>query len=316
MSSSQEINQSRYNHIYIIGNGVIGKALAVALTLNGKNVTIIRGSIAEAADLRESISVDTGDQILKADITISTLNQHKQLDGLILLTNKSFGNEQLANKLKDKALSTPVIFLQNGLNIENSFIEAGFTQLYRCVLFATSQSAIEGANVRFRQVAASPVGTILGSDEVLEKIVEEINTSFFSFRTESNIQTVIWKKAITNCVFNSVCPLLEIDNGVFHRNEMALEIAKTVIKECIAVAHKNGISLTENEVLQNVLSISKMSDGQKISTYQDILAGRETEIETLNLAVARMASASGKVEVPATALLGQLTKLKAELFKR
>lgn len=42
-------------------------------------------------------------------------------------------------------------------------------------------------------------------------------------------------------------------------------------------------------MLQNVLAISKMSDGQKISTYQDILNKRETEIETLNLAVAKAA---------------------------
>lgn len=33
------------DHIYIIGNGVIGKALAVALILNGRKVTILRGSV-------------------------------------------------------------------------------------------------------------------------------------------------------------------------------------------------------------------------------------------------------------------------------
>jgi 2-dehydropantoate 2-reductase len=88
---------------------------------------------------------------------------------------------------------------------------------------------------------------------------------------EENIQILIWKKVITNCVFNSICPLLEIDNGVFHRNAAALEIGKKVIGECIEVADANGIALTTDDVLQNVLTISKMSDGQKISTYQDIL---------------------------------------------
>ena len=301
--------------IYIIGNGVIGKALAVALTLSEKKVTILRGSVDQIPDYLQTIEVVTENQTLKAGINISCLSNHHQLNGIILLTNKSFGNEQLADKLQVKATGCPIVFLQNGLDIENSFIEHGFTELYRCVLLATSQS-ITDTEVRFRQVAPSPVGIISGSTEVLQNLVDEISTLVFPFRTEKDIESVIWKKAITNCVFNSICPLLEIDNGVFHRNEAAMNIAKTVIGECIGVTQKIGIGLTEDEVLENVLSISKISEGQKISTYQDILSGRETEIDTLNFAVDRIARSIGKTTVPVTALLGQMTKIKADLFKK
>jgi len=308
-------DENEDTQIYIIGNGVIGKALAVALTLSGKRALILRGSVDQEPDYLETIEVGTEEQTLKADIVVSTLSKHEKLDGIILLTNKSFGNVQLAERLKAKAGQSPIAFLQNGLNIESSFLERGFTELYRCVLFATSQTVSEN-RIRFRPVASSPVGIITGTEAVMQRIVDEINTDIFSFRKEEHIQEIIWKKAITNCVFNSICPLLEIDNGVFHRNEAALSIAKTVISECITVSQRAGITLTEEDVLKNVLSISKMSEGQKISTYQDILGGRETEIETLNLEVARSASLYGALEVPATLLLGQMTKLKADLFKR
>ncbi|MCX2452533.1 ketopantoate reductase [Pedobacter sp. PLR] len=298
--------------LYIIGNGVIAKALAVALTIKGRKVTIIRGSIDEQPIYTEHIQVEIGDQLLAADVLISTLSNHEKLDGIILLTNKSFGNEALAEKLKLKAQQSPIVFLQNGLHIENSFIGLGFRELYRCVLMATSQS-INDSKVRFRLVASSPVGIIKGSDEVLSHIVQELNTAMFSFHAEADIQKIIWKKVISNCVFNSICPLLETDNGVFQRNDAALEMAKTVISECVAVAKESGIQLTIDEVLQNVLAISKMSDGQKISTYQDILNKRETEIETLNFAVAK--AAGGKNHVPVTALLGELTKIKSELSR-
>lgn len=297
--------------LYIIGNGVIAKALAVALTLNGRKVTILRGSIDQQPVYSENIQVEIDDRILQADVTISTISNHEQLDGIILLTNKSFGNEGLADKLKLKTKQSPIVFLQNGLHIENSFIDRGFTQLYRCVLLATSQSITKN-KVRFRPVASSPVGVIKGSAEVLHSIVDELNTDIFSFRAEADIQTVIWKKVISNCVFNSICPLLEVDNGVFQRNDAALQIAKTVISECLDVAKESGIQLTMDDVLQNVLFISKMSDGQKISTYQDILNKRETEIETLNFAVAK---AANKAYVPMTALLGELTKIKSELSR-
>jgi 2-dehydropantoate 2-reductase len=300
--------------LYIIGNGVIAKALAVALAINGRKVTILRGSIDEQPVYSENIQVETADRILQADVTISTISNHENLDGIILLTNKSFGNEGLADKLKLKTKLSPIVFLQNGLHIENSFSDRGFTELYRCVLLATSQSITE-SKVRFRPVASSPVGVIKGSAEVLHSIVEELNTDIFPFRAQADIQTVIWKKVISNCVFNSICPLLETDNGVFQRNDAVLQIAKTVISECLDVAKESGIQLTMDEVLQNVLFISKMSDGQKISTYQDILNGRETEIETLNFAVAKAAHAAGKAHVPVTALLGELTKIKSELSR-
>lgn len=314
MKSMTENKLSPARDIYIIGNGVIAKALAVVLRLKGKNVTILRGSVDEQPAYTENLQVEVEGTTLQADVSVSTLSNHAELDGLILLTNKSFGNEELAVKLKSKTKNSPIVFLQNGLHIEDSFIHQGFTELYRCVLLATSQS-VTNNKVRFKPVAASPVGVIKGSAEALNGIVNELDTEIFPFREEPDIQKVIWKKVISNCVFNSICPLLEIDNGVFHRNEAAQQIAKTVISECIAVANKSGIQLTMEEVLENILSISKMSDGQKISTYQDILNKRETEIETLNFAIAKAARIVGNTDVPMTTLLGELTKIKSELSR-
>ena len=310
--SENEVNFSK--GIFIVGNGVIAKALAVALIIHGRKVTILRGSVDEYAAYQQNIQVETDDITWEANVTISSISHYDELDGIILLTNKSFGNPALADKLKSKIKQSPVVFLQNGLQIENSFIERGFTQLYRCVLMATSQSVTEN-KVRFKPVASSPVGVIKGSVTVLDHIIEQINTNIFSFRADADIQTLIWKKVISNCVFNSICPLLEVDNGIFYRNAAALEMAKTVISECIEVAKENGIQLTMDGLVQNVLNLSKMSDGQKISTYQDILNKRETEIETLNLAIAKTALLTGKIDVPVTALLGKLIKIKSELSR-
>ncbi|MEO6284319.1 MAG: ketopantoate reductase C-terminal domain-containing protein [Dyadobacter sp.] len=300
------------NDIFIIGNGVIAKALAVALALNGKNVTIIRGSVDEPGISREHIQVETGGETLQADVTISSLSNYEKLEGIILLTNKSFGNPQLALKLQLKAKSAPIVFLQNGLHIEKCFIDLGFDNLYRCVLFTTSESTGKNS-VRFKPVAVSPIGSINGSQEILVRVVQQINTTIFAFRAEPDIQPIIWKKVISNCVFNSICPLLETDNGIFQRDDSVMEIGKKVIRECLAVAAHDGIHLTEEEVIQNVLMISKFSNGQRISTYQDILNKRQTEIGSLNFAIADAASLLENTPVPITKLLGELTKIKSEL---
>jgi len=302
------------NHIYIVGNGVIGKALAVALILNERKVTILRGSIDNQPAIIENIQVEIENKIIEAEVVVSSLSNFESLDGIILLTNKSFGNSVLADKLKNKTGKSPIVFLQNGLHIENSFLNKGFDELYRCVLLATSES-LENNKVRFKLVAPSPIGIIKGSSDILQQIVDVLNTSLFSFRNEKDIQTIIWKKVISNCVFNSICPLLETDNGIFQRNEEVLQIAQMVIKECLSVSKEYDINLTMEVVLENILAISKMSEGQKISTYQDILNKRETEIETMNLAIAESAILKGNIAVPVTEMLGQLVKIKSELSR-
>ncbi|WP_410479176.1 ketopantoate reductase C-terminal domain-containing protein [Pedobacter miscanthi] len=59
---------------------------------------------------------------------------------------------------------------------------------------------------------------------------------------------------------------------------------------------------------------SEVSDAQTISTYQDILNKRETEIETLNFAVANLGRLSVQ-ELPITSMPGEMTKLKSALFR-
>lgn len=300
--------------IYIVGAGAIGRALAVFLKLENKNVTLIRGSIDNLLPYKESISVVLGNGAeLKAEIEISTLSNLKSLDGLIVLTSKSFGNKDLAAALKDKINMSPVIILQNGLGVERSFIENGFSEVYRCVLFLTSQLLTE-SKVIFKSIAISPVGVVKGNLKLLNSAIEQLHTINFPFRTEVNIEHIIWRKVIANCVFNSICPLLEIDNGIFYRNNEALALAKRIVKECISISLTVGIHLNETEVIENILLISKSSEGQFISTLQDIRRKHKTEIETMNLKIVRIAQHFGKENmVTETKLLGELVKLKSEL---
>jgi 2-dehydropantoate 2-reductase len=300
--------------IYIIGKGAIGKALAVFLTLKGKDVTLIRGSVDDSPHRTEHLEVTLNNgSIVNADVGVGTLNSAGSLKGVVVLTNKSFGNPELAKKLKEKISGSPVIILQNGLGVERPFIHHDFPSVYRGVLFVTSQN-LDRNGVRFKPVSFCPVGIVKGHVNELNDITENLSTEHFQFRPETDINPVIWKKAIINCAFNSICPLLEVDNGVFHRNAEALAIARRIVDECVAVAAKNGIVLDAPLVMENLLLISRSSDGQLISTLQDIRNHQPTEIDTLNLEIARIAEEHGmEHHVRETKLLGELTRLKSAL---
>ena len=280
--------------IFIIGAGAIGKALAVALKLSHKNVVLVRGSVDDGSRSVEKIEVVNDGAKLEAEIEIGTFSRFSALDGIVVLASKSFGNDNLARKLQAKAKNSPLVVLQNGLGVERPFIDRDFPEIYRCVLFVTSQT-ISANQIRFKPVTISPIGIITGSKANLQLVVDQLNSSFFPFKAETDIQTVIWTKAIINSVYNSICPLLEIDNGIFHREAQALDIAKRVIAECAAIAKENGIDLEADEVVERLLLISQSSDGQLISTLQDINNKRQTEIETLNFEIVSVARKLTKI---------------------
>ncbi len=306
--------KNQEKNIYIVGAGAIGKALAVFLKLENKHVTILRGSVDDKSSYTETIQIELPDKTkLEAEIEVSTLSNFSELNGVIVLANKSYGNTNLAQVLKGKVNSSPIVILQNGLGVEQPFIDNDFPEIHRCVLFATSHTIAENM-LRFRPVTVSPIGTIEGNGDNLNLIIDQLSSPHFQFRREIDIQPIIWKKTIINSVFNSVCPLLEIDNGIFHRDKNVLSVARRVISECIAVAAEIGISLNEEEVVESLLFISKSSDGQLISTFQDIKNRRKTEIETFNFAIVNIAQKLNmELVVKETKLLGELTKLKSEL---
>lgn len=300
--------------IFIVGAGAIGKVLAVFLAQKGNKVVILRGSVDEFPAATNRIEVVFADNTrVQAEIPVSSLNAYSSLDGIVLLTNKSYGNEVLAEKLSDKTGDSPIVLLQNGLGVENPFTAKGFSELYRCVLFATCQTIGEN-KIAYKPVNVSPVGTVIANATRLESIVERINTPHFPFRSEPEIQRIIWIKAIVNCVFNSICPLVETDNGIFRRDTKAFELAREVIGECTGIAHAMGVEIEANAIEEQLLLISEKSDGQNISTFQDIENRRRTEIDTLNFEIVRMAAALGKESsVVRTKLLGDLVKMKSEL---
>ena len=237
----------------------------------------------------------------------------RSLDGIVAVTAKSYANRSIALALKDKVITGPLVLMQNGVGVEEPFLEAKLSEVYRCVLYLTSQ-ATSGNEFGFHSIKSSPMGIINGDQAGLDSVVLALTTKRLPFHAERNIHREVWKKAIINAVFNSICPLLEVDNGVFGRQQAVAELAKDVVVECLALTDRFGLGLTRDELMDQIHQISRSSDGQLISTLQDIRNGRETEIEFLNLEMARTAAGQQpRIDLPRTELLGRLTLAKSKL---
>jgi 2-dehydropantoate 2-reductase len=297
--------------IYVLGSGAIGLSLAAYLADAGRAVIAVRTSRNDIGEGTITIAVHNGAKRMSAAVKTISLAKLARLDGTMVVAAKAYANKAIAIELKDKRATGPVVIMQNGVGVEKPFIDAHFSPIYRCVLYLTSQAASE-RDFTVCPIAPSPIGVIDGNESGLEKCVEDLTTDGFPFRSEANIQREIWKKAIINSVFNSICPLLDADNGVFVRDEETANLARGVVRECITLTDRLNMGLGESELMEQIMLISKGSDGQLISTLRDIRSGRQTEIEFLNLGVARVAASMRPgLHLPRTELLGRLILAKS-----
>jgi len=297
--------------IYILGAGAIGFPLAVYLADAGRTVVAVRTSRADLPRGTVQVSVESGAAHVSAAVEMVSLAGLDRLDGIIVVAAKAYANEAIARALAERSARGPLVIMQNGVGVERPFLAAGFPEVYRCVLYFTGQTAGE-QRFTVRAVAASPIGVVRGDADGLRRCVAALSTGGFPVRAEANIQREVWKKAITNVVFNSVCPLLDVDNGVFTRDPAAADLARELVAECVALTDRLGVGLGAAEVLEQVQTISARSAGQLISTLQDIRAGRPTEIDSLNLEFARVAaSLQPPLALPRVELLGRLIALKS-----
>jgi 2-dehydropantoate 2-reductase len=297
--------------IYILGCGAIGFPLAAYLANVGRTVVAVRTSRKDVAKCTIPVSVHYGANHVRTPVETISLSKLTSLDGTIVITTKSYANKAIAQELKDKAATGPIVIMQNGVGVEKPFLDGNFSPIYRCILYVTSQATSE-YDFTFRPVTSSPIGIVNGNESGLKKCVEDLTTDEFPFRTEANIQREIWKKAIINSVFNSICPLLEVDNGVFVRDEEIANLAGEVVRECVTLTDRLKMGLSESELMEQIMLISKGSDGQLISTLQDIRSGRQTEIAFLNLEMARVAaSMQPKLHLPRIELLGKMILAKS-----
>jgi 2-dehydropantoate 2-reductase len=301
--------------IYILGSGAVGFPLAAYLTNGGRNVVAVRTSKNDVPKSTVKVTIQDATNRLTAPIETISLSNLTSLDGMVVITTKSYSNQAIARLLKEKKATGPLVIMQNGVGVERPFLDAGFATVSRCVLYVTSQPTSD-FQFSFRPITASPIGVIKGPEAELAQCVERLNTDAFPFRAEANIQKEIWKKAIINSVFNSICPLLDVDNGVFGRDEETASLARQLVKECITLTDRLNVGLSESEVMQQIMRISTGSR-QLISTLQDIRNGRQTEIDSLNLEIARLAaSLQPPLQLPQTELLGKMILAMSVLHRK
>lgn len=136
--------------IYVIGCGAVGVPLMACLAAAGRRVVGVRASEEDAPEQTVNVPVTVDDQMLDLPLSTIGIGRLGEIKGPVVIATKAHANVALARRLAP-LVNGPVVIMQNGLGVERPFVEAGFQEIYRSVLYVVSEGDLK-KGFRFRAV--------------------------------------------------------------------------------------------------------------------------------------------------------------------
>lgn len=125
-----------------------------------------------------------------------------------------------------------------------------------------------------------------------------------STRQDNDPEAMLWRKLLWNCGFNAITAITRCYASAVAANSETLAIVCQAMAETVAVANMKGIAIGEQDIKKHI-EVTLAMGPVKTSMWQDIDAGRNTEVDYINGYVVREAAAL-KIPTPVNRLLVSL----------
>ncbi len=283
----------------VMGAGALGSVFGGLLQLSGQKVAFIgRGHHFEAITTR-GLTIDG----IWGEFPVGPVAPPEPAGvyDVVLLCVKSFHTREACRRVKDRlAPQGVVVSVQNGLG--NLEIIAGEFGPERTV----GARVIFGAQIMRPGLArvtvyAEPV--LVGAMDpefpqpVLARVAADLNRAGIPTREVDNILTHLWGKVLYNCALNPLGAILGVPYGALGENPQTRDLMRLIIEEVYRVAAAKGIPMVYADVAAYwkvfVEDLVPATAGHWPSMWQDVQAGRRTEIEAMNGAICRYGAALG-----------------------
>ncbi len=281
--------------IAMFGTGAMGTMFSAYLSRVG-DVTMFTHRAAQAdAIRREGIVLEKEDGAITArpEAIVSGTPAGQTFDLIVVLVKAYQTADVLEDNRRCISDGTAVLTLQNGLG--NADTLARFVRRDN-ILVGTSTinsrrlsdtSAHQHGNVGFTNI-----GSISGNRALADKIGALFTEAGFNVNVTDNIEGLVWRKVFVNMTCNPMTALFDRNIKIVE-NETARELAGRQLAEAVAVANAMGQDFDLAEVDAYVRKVLMNSREGTTSMRTDIAAGRPTEIDFLNGAVARLGEKHG-----------------------
>ncbi len=297
-------------NIVIVGAGAMGCLFAARMSEAGASVTLIdvdRARLDAMAWDGVDLADDNGLRTVKVRASLAG-----DFDGpadLVMLFTKGVHSADAIASVNHLAAQSPVaLTLQNGVgNAELLADTFGADQ----VLMGTAHIPADltgPKSVETHGFAHLHLGGFTAAAHAFAAPVAALlEKSGFETHVTAEIESAVWEKLALNAALNAVAMICEAPNGAMN-NPAGRRIAAAVTDETIAVAEAKGLRLDHESVRAVIARALSDHPDHKASMLQDREAGRPTEIESINGALAREGARLG-VPTPVSETLADLVRI-------
>jgi 2-dehydropantoate 2-reductase len=300
--------------IGIVGPGALGCLFAGLLALDGHDVRLL-GRRQEQADAieRDGIVIERDGQERRATVQAGTdpaaLGPVDVAIVLVKATDTTAAAPSLPAMLVPGA---PAVSLQNGLgNVDALTAVLGTDRVLGGI---TSQGATLLGFGRVRHAGFGPTSLAEASGVLTpraEAIAAVLDRAGLVATAYPDAAPLIWGKLIANAAINPLGALFRCQNGYTVERPAARELFYQLAREAGAVAAKLGVALPFADPAAHAESVAHVTFNNRNSMLQDVEAGRRTEIDAINGAVARLGREHG-VPTPLNATVAQMIRALEE----
>ena len=300
----------RIEKVVIVGAGAMGCLFAARLAGAGAAGTV--GDVDRdrlAAMAREGIVLSDDEGARTAQVQAATSDEVTGPVDLVMLFTKGLHSAAAARSVARLARAgTSALTLQNGIGNAELLAEVfapesvlmGVTDFPADLTGPNSVASHGAGHVRLG-------GFVPGAQPAAAPVAELFNRAGLATEVDEKVDVAMWEKVAFNAALNAMATVTGLTVGGLAAPP-GRRIAAAIVGETVAVAAARGIILDRAAIDARVDFAMKNHRGHKASMLQDRLAGRATEIETINGAVARFGEAAG-VATPVTATLADLVRL-------
>ena len=301
-------------HVAVLGAGAMGSFVGGGLAAGGARVTLLdidanHVSAVAAKGLR--VTTEDRDQVLP--VSAMRPDDLREAPDLVVVLTKQPHTRAALSALTHVLGGCWVLTLQNGLG--NQEILEELVPRERILLGVTTYPAdlVGPAHVASHGEGEIRLMTADGVDRpIAARIAATLTAGGQKTLVDPALRVAIWSKVAFNCAMNGICAVTGARVGQLGAQPQARALALDIADEVVAVARAANVAVDGAKVRATVEHAMDTHLTHRPSTLQDMLAGRPTEIASMNGAVMAVAANLG-LPVPRTAALYAMVRLAEAL---
>lgn len=278
--------------IAVLGAGGVGAYFGGRLAEAGAKVHLLARGEHLRALVERGLCVRSANGNLELRLPASDRTEDIGPVDYVLVCVKSLETETVAARIEPLLHEgTTVISLQNGVDNEEKLARViGSDRVVGGVAFIMSTIAEPGTIEHVGTLARIVFGEMNGvASDRTERFLSLCRDARIEAEISSDIRSVLWNKFTFICALAGMTATVRLPLGDIRECRESLEMAKNIMREVIAVAAAENVTLSPNTVDNATGLAMKMDPGTFSSLHYDMTQGKPMELEALHGTAVRLA---------------------------